>query len=56
MPKKIKLNLEDLNVTSFKTTEKIDTNLKGGVSGWDPRCFDFTKDAHPFCETNTLTV
>lgn len=29
MPKKIKLNLEDLNVESFKTTEKKDS--KGGA-------------------------
>ena len=33
MPKKIKLNLNELNVTSFQTAEAKDQLLKGGISG-----------------------
>ena len=44
MPKKIKLELKDLNVKSF-TTKNVINNIVGGVSGnywacesWNDRC------------------
>ena len=56
MPKKIKLNLNDLNVTSFKTTDQIDNNLKGGKSNLGDAGCDDTGSGVYWCNTATFPI
>ena len=48
MPKKVKLKLDDLNIESFKTSDK--PVLGGEVTRWPHECVTQTTCQKTFCE------